>query len=62
MPFFITVLGMVLILEGVPYFAFPEKIKPWLHKLMETSDQKLRGLGLGLMLTGLLLVYIGRQV
>jgi uncharacterized protein len=56
----LTVLGMVLILEGLPYFAFPEKVKPWLQKLLETPDKALRGLGFGLMLFGLLIVYIGR--
>ncbi|MBA4395745.1 MAG: DUF2065 domain-containing protein, partial [Desulfobacca sp.] len=25
----ITVLGMVLVLEGLPYFAFPELFKAW---------------------------------
>jgi uncharacterized protein YjeT (DUF2065 family) len=51
---------MVMILEGVPYFAFPEKIKPWLQKLMDAPDRTLRGLGFGLMLGGLALVYLGR--
>ena len=57
----LTVLGMVLILEGLPYFAFPDKMKPWLKKLLETPDTALRGLGFGLMLFGLLIVYIGRN-
>jgi uncharacterized protein len=61
MHFLLTVLGMVLILEGLPYFAFPEKIKPWLQKLLDTSDTTLRGLGFGLMLFGLLMVYVGRH-
>jgi uncharacterized protein len=61
MYFLLTVLGMVLILEGVPYFAFPDKIKPWLQKLLETSNPTLRGLGFGLMLFGLLMVYVGRN-
>ncbi|KJS32672.1 MAG: hypothetical protein VR64_05695 [Desulfatitalea sp. BRH_c12] len=60
MQFLICVLGMVMILEGVPYFAFPEKIKPWLQKLMDAPDRTLRGLGFGLMLGGLALVYLGR--
>ena len=61
MSYFLCVIGMVLILEGVPYFAFPDKIKPWLRKLIETPDTALRNLGLGLMLGGLLLVYLGRM-
>lgn len=59
MGYFLTVLGMVMIVEGLPYFAFPEKMKPWLQKLMETPDGSLRGIGLGLMLGGLVLLYLG---
>jgi uncharacterized protein YjeT (DUF2065 family) len=33
MKFFLSVLGMVMILEGLPYFAFPEGIKRWLVKV-----------------------------
>jgi uncharacterized protein len=61
MYFLLTVLGMVLILEGLPYFAFPDKIKPWLQKLIETPESSLRGLGFGLMIFGLLMVFVGRN-
>lgn len=59
MSFFLCVIGMVMIVEGLPYFAFPEKMKPWLQKLMETPEQSLRRLGFGLMAIGLGLVYVG---
>lgn len=59
MGYFLTVLGMVMIVEGLPYFAFPEKMKPWLQKLIETPDRSLRGLGFALMVSGLAFVYIG---
>jgi uncharacterized protein YjeT (DUF2065 family) len=52
---------MVMIVEGIPYFIFPERVKPWLHKIIETPDAILRRIGLGLMAAGLLLVYIGRR-
>ncbi len=61
MRYFICVLGMVMIVEGLPYFAWPDKMKTWLQKLMETPDDALRKLGLGLMLVGLLLVFFGRS-
>jgi uncharacterized protein YjeT (DUF2065 family) len=61
MRYFLCVIGMVLIIEGLPYFAFPEKMKPWLRKLVRTPDQTLRRLGFFLMLAGLVLVFIGRQ-
>lgn len=61
MRYFLCVIGMVMILEGLPYFAFPHKMKPWLQKLIETPDRSLRRLGLGLMAAGLLVVYLGRM-
>ena len=57
--FFLCVIGMVLVLEGLPYFAFPEKIKSLYLKLQEASDANLRMLGLLAMFIGLLLVYFG---
>jgi uncharacterized protein len=60
MRYFLCVLGMVMIIEGLPYFAAPDKIKVWLLKLVETPDSTLRRLGFGLMLLGLALVYLGR--
>jgi uncharacterized protein YjeT (DUF2065 family) len=60
MKYFICVLGMVLIVEGLPYFAFPERIKAYLLKLVDIPDSKLRVMGLLSMMTGLILVYFGR--
>jgi uncharacterized protein YjeT (DUF2065 family) len=60
MKFFLCVLGMVMIVEGLPYFAFPEKMKVWIAKALELSPRSMRGMGLALMLAGLLLVAIGR--
>ncbi len=61
MKFFMCVIGMVLIIEGLPYFAFPEKMKSWFLKLGEVPGNNLRKLGLVIMLIGLGLVYIGRR-
>lgn len=60
MKFFLCVLGMVMIVEGLPYFAFPEKMKVWIVKALEMSPGSMRGMGLVLMLMGLLLVAIAR--
>ena len=59
MKYFLCVLGMVFIVEGLPYFAFPEKIKAYLLKLLDIPDSTLRILGLLAMVTGLILVYFG---
>ena len=60
MDYFVCIIGMVMIVEGLPYFAFPDKMKTWIRKLLEIPDRSLRRLGLVLMLIGLWLVYMGR--
>ncbi|OQX26348.1 MAG: hypothetical protein BWK80_10855 [Desulfobacteraceae bacterium IS3] len=60
MKFFLCVIGMVMIVEGIPYFAFPEKMKFWVQKLLEMPESALRRLGFVMMATGLWLVYIGK--
>jgi len=59
--FFLCVLGVVFILEGLPYFAFPAQIKQYLAKVTEIPDRTLRILGMAAIVTGLLLVYFGRR-
>jgi uncharacterized protein YjeT (DUF2065 family) len=60
MKFFLCVLGMVMIIEGLPYFAMPEKMKYWIQKIAATPDGSLRRFGFVLMAIGLFLVYFGR--
>lgn len=50
-----------MIVEGLPYFAFPEKMKIWIAKALELSPGSMRKLGLVLMLLGLFLVAVGRS-
>jgi len=59
MKYFLCVIGMVLIIEGLPYFAFPDKLKAYLMKLIEVPDTTLRFLGTIAVITGLALVYFG---
>ena len=61
MKFFLVVIGMVMIIEGLPYFAFPQRMKAWIHKVLELPEKSLRTFGLVLMLVGLAMVYIGKQ-
>ncbi|MDM8550676.1 DUF2065 domain-containing protein [Desulfobacterales bacterium HSG2] len=61
MEFFLCVIGMVMIIEGLPYFVFPEKMKFWIQKVTEISDDDLRKLGFVLMFIGLCLVYMGKR-
>jgi uncharacterized protein len=57
----ITVLGMVLVLEGLPYFAFPGTFKIWIRQMLEMPDSRLRVYGLLSMLLGLILIYLARH-
>ena len=61
MKFLFCVIGMVLIIEGLPYFAFPDKIKSYLMKVYDTPEGTLRIMGLVSVILGLALVYLGRS-
>jgi uncharacterized protein YjeT (DUF2065 family) len=60
MRYFLCVIGMVMIIEGLPYFVSPEKMKIWMQRIIKTPAPSLRRLGFGLMAAGLVLVYLGR--
>ena len=59
MKYFFCVIGMVLILEGIPYFAFPDKLKSYLRKLTDIPDTTLRIMGSVAVIVGLIFVYFG---
>ena len=61
MKIFIAALGLTLVLEGLPYFAFPDKIKKWLLRILELKASQLRLFGFFSMLMGLLLVYLSQH-
>ncbi|MCP3872898.1 MAG: DUF2065 domain-containing protein [Desulfobacteraceae bacterium] len=57
MKFFLCVIGMVMIVEGLPYFASPAKMKEMIQMIIGLEDANLRKFGFFLMLTGLLIVF-----
>jgi len=57
----ITLIGLVLIFEGLPYVAAPEAMQRWLKQLTEMPPSKLKGNGLLAMVIGFFLCYIGQQ-
>jgi len=59
--YFLTVIGLICFLEGLPYFAFPQQLKAWLQRLVLMPNTQLRTIGGVLMAVGLLLVYWGRK-
>lgn len=60
MTFLLTLLGLVLVIEGIPWFLSPPLIKSMIRQVARASDAVLRLLGLTLILTGLLLVYLAQ--
>jgi uncharacterized protein YjeT (DUF2065 family) len=58
MKLLLLVLGMVMILEGLPYAAAPEKMQEWMMRLSEIDPHQLRVLGLGSLGAGLVLCWI----
>ncbi len=53
----VVILGVILIIEGMPWFLSPRGTKRMLSELSQLNDQALRGIGLFFMFAGLLLVY-----
>lgn len=61
MKFFITLIGLILVLEGLPYVAFPEAMQNWMRQLIQVRPGILRVMGLVAMGGGLLLCYITQR-
>jgi uncharacterized protein YjeT (DUF2065 family) len=59
--FFLCVIGMVMVIEGLPYFGFPEKMKELMRIIQEQDDFTLRVMGGLLMLFGLTVVFLARK-
>jgi len=57
---FLTIIGVVMILEGIPYFTMPEQVKGVAGKIVGAENRYLRIIGLALMLGGLVTVAITR--
>ena len=61
MKLLISLVGMVLILEALPYIAFPEAMRQWLKQLSEMDPTVLRVMGLASLAGGLLLCYLAQK-
>lgn len=57
---FITALGLALILEGLPYFLFAERMPEVLRLLAEKEPSGLRKMAVLVIVLGLFLIYLGR--
>ena len=56
MSYVLSVIGVVLILEGIPWFLSPSKTKNLMAQIHELPDTQLRTFGLIAMIAGLILV------
>ena len=61
MKFFVTVLGLLMVLEGLPYFAFPEKMQVFMRQIEKMNPDHLRMVGLVSTLIGLVICYIAQR-
>jgi uncharacterized protein YjeT (DUF2065 family) len=57
---FFCLLGLLLIVEGLPYFAFPDRMKQWMSMIQGMEDAHLRVAGFVAMALGLIIVYVFR--
>ncbi len=61
MKLLLCLIGLVLIVEGLPYFAFPDKMKKWIAVMQDLPNAHLRAMGFAAMAVGLLLAYFFRE-
>jgi len=54
-------IGLILVLEGLPYVAAPEGMRKWLKKLSEMSPTHLRSMGLVAMAIGLGICFVAQK-
>jgi hypothetical protein len=58
MKLLMLLVGLILILEGLPYVAAPEAMQEWLKKLSAIAPSQLRSMGLLAMAIGLSIIFI----
>ena len=61
MKLFLTLAGLILILEGLPYAASPETMQRWLRQILEMRPEQLRAVGFVAMAGGFFLCFLARQ-
>ena len=61
MKFFLCVMGMVMIVEGLPYFIAPDKMRQMVTMILQMPEGALRRFGFFMMLAGLGVVYLAME-
>lgn len=62
MKFFFCVMGMVMIVEGLPYFISPSKMREMVMMIVQMPEGALRRFGFFMMLAGLGVVYLAMEM
>ena len=57
---FLAVLGLVFVIEGLVFAAFPGHAKKAIANVLETPDYTLRLIGIGSAIAGLMVVWLVR--
>ena len=57
---FLAALGLVFVIEGLVFAAFPGPAKRAMHSVLDTPDTSLRGIGIASAIIGLILVWLVR--
>ncbi len=58
---FIMVIGIVMIIEGIPYFAMPDRVKEVAAMIVDAEKRTLGMIGFALMAGGLAIVALTRM-
>lgn len=61
MKFFFCVMGMVMIVEGLPYFISPNKMRQMVTMILQMPEGTLRRFGFFMMLAGLVVIYLAME-
>ncbi len=61
MKLFVTLIGLLMVVEGLPYFAFPEKMQALMRQIEKMNPDYLRLVGLVSTLVGLVICYIAQK-
>ena len=57
---FLAALGLVFVIEGLIFAAFPEAAKRAMKSVLETPDLSLRLIGIGSAIVGVVVVWLAR--
>ncbi|MFZ5867285.1 MAG: DUF2065 domain-containing protein [Thermodesulfobacteriota bacterium] len=62
MELLLCVIGLLFVIEGIPYFGFPDKMKLLMAYMQEQDDSTLRVMGAVSMAIGLAIIIIARTI